>query len=111
MAELTTSAGLPLPEIEDAGGCVTVRFRPASLSQTDRVKVMDRIKVTLLTERQREILALIDQSGRAMALREILAELGPQTNKRRLREDLATLKARGLITPTGHGRGARWNRL
>ena len=27
MAELTTSAGLPRPEIEDAGGCVTVRFR------------------------------------------------------------------------------------
>ena len=105
MAELTTSAGLPLPEIEDAGGCVTVRFRPASLSE------MDPVKVTLLTERQREILALIDQADRAMALREILAELGPQINKRRLREDLATLKARGLITPTGHGRGARWKRL
>ena len=105
MAELATSAGLPLPEIEDAGGCVTVRFRPASLSE------MDPVKVTLLTERQREILALIDQADRAMALREILAELGPQINKRRLREDLATLKARGLITPTGHGRGARWKRL
>ena len=111
MAELTASAGLPRPEIVDAGGCVTVRFRPASLSQTDRLKVMDRVKVTLLTERQREILALIDQAGRAMALREILAELGPQTNKRRLREDLATLKDGGLITPTGHGRGAWWKSL
>ena len=28
MRELTTVAGLPAPEIEDAGGCVTVRFRP-----------------------------------------------------------------------------------
>ncbi len=27
MAELTTSAGLPVPEIEDDGGAVTVRFR------------------------------------------------------------------------------------
>ena len=27
MAELTSSAGLPIPEIEDDGGCVTVRFR------------------------------------------------------------------------------------
>ena len=111
MAELTTSAGLPRPEIEDAGGCVTARFRPASPMQTETVKVMDRDKLTLLTERQRKILALIDQAGRAMALREILAELGSQTSKRRLREDLATLKARGLVTPTGHGRGARWKML
>ena len=29
MAELAASAGLPRPEIEDAGGCVTVRFRPS----------------------------------------------------------------------------------
>jgi len=27
MAELTSSAGLPVPEIEDVGGTVTVRFR------------------------------------------------------------------------------------
>ena len=27
MAELTRSAGLPAPEIEDDGGVVTVRFR------------------------------------------------------------------------------------
>ena len=82
MAELATSAGLPLPEIEDAGGCVTVRFRPASLSEMERPRIKDArshpVKVTLLTERQREILALIDQADRAMALREILAELGPQ---------------------------------
>ena len=89
---------------------MTVRFRPASLVQTHRVKVMNRNKVTLLTERQREVLALVDQVGRAMALREILAELGSQINKRGLREDLATLEARSLVTPTGHGRGARWKR-
>ena len=53
---------------------MTVRFRPASLVQTHRVKVMNRNKVTLLTERQREVLALIDQVGRATALCEILAE-------------------------------------
>ena len=105
MAELMTSAGLPPPEIEDAGGCVTVRFRPASPMHTNRVNL------TLLTVRQQEILALIDQTGHAMALREIRAELGPQTNKRRLREDLATLRARGLVRSTGHGRGARWRIL
>ena len=29
MAELATSAGLPRPEIEESGDCVTVRFRQA----------------------------------------------------------------------------------
>ena len=113
MAELTTSAGLPRPEIEDAGGCVRVRFRPAALTLTERVKVTDEVRVAIgrLPERQREILAVIDQAGRAMALREIHAELGPQTTKRRLREDLATLRACGLVTSTGHGRGARWTML
>ena len=112
IVEVTTSAGLPSPEIEDAGGCVTVRFRPASPMQAERVKVVNRNKVTRLTEQQREILALIDEAGSgAMALREILAALGPGTNKRQLREDLATLKAQGLVTPTGRGRGARWKRL
>ena len=107
MAELTTSAGLPRPEIEDAGGCVRVRFRPAALTLTERVKVTDEVRVAIgrLPERQREILAVIDQAGRAMALREIHAELGPQTTKRRLREDLATLRACGLVTSTGHGSG------
>ena len=30
-------------------------------------------------------------------------------NERGLREDLAALKAKRLIVPTGHGRGARWS--
>ncbi len=62
MAELTTSDGLPRPEIEDAGGCVTVRFRhdqfvPSQRGESD------------LTEQQRAILDLLDQSGRALARR------------------------------------------
>lgn len=55
------------------------------------------LSVTGLTERQREILALIDRAGRAMALREVLAALGPQTNRRQLREDLATPRAQGSV--------------
>ena len=31
MADLTSSAGLPVPEIEDDGGAVTVRFRHGQL--------------------------------------------------------------------------------
>ena len=55
MAELTTSAGLPQPEIEDAGGCVTVRFRPGRYVPPQRIG-------RNLTERQQAILALLDQS-------------------------------------------------
>ena len=104
MAELTTSAGLPRPEIEDSGGCVTVCFRHGQFVPSQR-------DISDLTEQQRAILELLDQSDRALALREIRSQLGPQTNERRLREDLAILKIRGLANPTGRGRGARWKRL
>ena len=96
MAELSISAGLPRPELEDAGGCVTVRFRPGQRS---------------LTKQQQAVLTLLDQTGQALALREIHSRLELQTNKRRLRKDLAILKSRGLVISTGRGRGARWERL
>ena len=104
IAELTASAGLPHPEIEDAGGCVTVRFRHGRHMPSTRVE-------SGLTERQQAILALLDQADRALALREIRPLLEPQTDDRQLREDLATLKAKGLVILRGHGRGARWKRL
>ena len=104
MAELATSAGLPRPEIEERGDCVTVRFRPADYvpPQPDNGE---------LTERQMTILVLLRRSDGALALRDIHTVLGPQTNGRRLREDLAVLKARGLVETTGVGRGARWKSL
>ena len=49
MRELVTGAGLPAPEIEDAGGCVTVRFRPGTYVPT-RVE-------REVSNRQRAILA------------------------------------------------------
>ena len=104
MAELATSAGLPRPEIEDRGDCVTVCFRHGQFVPSQR-------DGSDLTDQQRAVLDLLDKSDRALALREIRSELGPQTNERRLREDLATLKARGLAKSMGRGRGARWKPL
>ena len=101
MAELTTSAGLPQPEIEDVGGCVTVRFRPGRYVPPQRVG-------RDLRERQQAILALLEQSGRGLALREIIAQLEPQATQRQVREDLAILRTLALVVSTGHGRGARW---
>ena len=104
MAELTTSAGLPQPEIEDAGGCVTVRFRPGRYVPPRRVE-------RDLTERQQAILALLDQVGRGLALREIIAQLKLQATRRQVQDDLAFLRTLALLVSSGHGRGARWRRL
>ena len=104
MAELAVSAGLPRPEIEDAGGCVTVRFRPSRYVPPQRV-------ARELTGRQQTILAILDEAGTGMALREVHARVGGQTTERQVREDLATLRALGLAIASGHGRGAQWKRL
>lgn len=104
MADLATSAGLPRPEIEDRGDCVTVRFRRADY-------VPPRHDDGELTEQQRTVLTLLHRSDGALALRDIRVALGSQANERRLREDLTTLKAKGLVDSTGVGRGARWKPL
>jgi ATP-dependent DNA helicase RecG len=103
MAELAISAGLPRPEIEDAGGCVTVRFRPTRYVPPQRVG-------RDLTERQQAILAVLDAAG-SSALREIVGRLGTDAGERQVREDLGTLRMLGLVLSSGHGRGARWTRL
>lgn len=69
------------------------------------------IGVALYDDRLRAILTLLDREGHPLALREIRAGLAEQVDGRRLREDLAELKTKGLITPAGHGRDARWTRL
>ncbi len=104
MANLATSAGLPRPEIEERGNCVTVRFRRADY-------VPPRHDDGELTEQQRTVLTLLHRSDGALALRDIRAVLGSQANERRLREDLATLKTKELVESTGVGRGARWKPL
>jgi ATP-dependent DNA helicase RecG len=53
MAELAARAGLPTPEIEEAGGGVTVRFRPTRYIPPQRV-------ARELTERQQAVLAILD---------------------------------------------------
>ena len=104
MAELAASAGLPRPEIEDAGGCVTVRFRPNRYVPPQRVGLD-------VTERQQAILSMLAGADRGLALREMVARLEGSPTERQVREDLAKLRTLGLASPTGHGRGARWRTL
>lgn len=103
MVELALSAGLPCPEIEDIGGCVTVRFRPMHY-------VSPRHIGRDLTERQQTILTMLNESASGLALREIYARLDGQATERQVRNDLTNLRALNLAIPIGHGRGARWKR-
>ena len=103
MAELTAAAGLPRPEIEDSVNSVTVRFRPSRYVPPHRVRVGHD-----LTERQRTILALLNESGAGLALREIHPLLEEDIDRRQVQRDLATLKELNLITNFGQGRAVRW---
>ena len=103
MAELATSAGLSRPEIEDAGGAVTVRFRHGQFVTQQRVG-------NDLIERQEAILALLDRADDGLALREIRAQLAPHASERQVKRALAALRDRGLAVSTGRGPAARWRR-
>jgi ATP-dependent DNA helicase RecG len=101
IAELAQQAGLPRPEIEDAGGCVTVRLRPSRYLPPQRVPHD-------LTGRQQQVLALLESNAAGMALREIRLQVGDEIPEWELKEDLAMLKRLGLAETRGHGRGAYW---
>lgn len=101
IAELVARAGLPAPEIEDARGCVTVRFRP------DRYLPPQRVARDL-TERQRRILALLAASPKGLALRDVRGALGGGAAEWEVKDDLAFLRQLELIVSRGHGRGAFW---
>ena len=104
MAELATSAGLPRPEIEDAGGCVTVRFGHGQF-------VPSRRSGNDLVERQEAILALLGRADDGLALREICAQLTPHASERQIKRALAVLRNRRLAKSTGRGPAARWRRV
>ena len=114
MAEVTAAAGLPQPKIEDAGGCVTVRFRHSMatfhLAVEERVAILDEssTQVRKLSERQRNILDLLGQADHPLALREIHARLPGPVSVRQVKRVLGRLRELGLATSAGHGVAARW---
>lgn len=104
IVRLAEEAGLPRPEIEDAGGCVTVRFLPTRYVPPQRI-------AHDLTERQRAVLALLDASRGGLALREIRAGLPGRPADWEVKNDLSLLRQLGLVESIGHGRGAYWRLL
>lgn len=101
IAELVQQAGLPRPEIEDAGGCVTVRLRPSRYVPPQRV-------AHDLSDRQQQVLAMLEANPAGMALREVRAGLHIEVQEWEIKEDLAMLKRLGLVETRGRGRGAAW---
>jgi ATP-dependent DNA helicase RecG len=101
MAELAAQAGLPRPDIEEAGGAVTVRFRPSWYVPPQRV-------ARDLTPRQRAVLEQLARNSRGTALRELVAALAGQATGAELKSDLDLLRRLGLVYTLGYARGARW---
>ncbi len=116
MAEVTIAAGLPQPEIEDAGGCVTERFRHPTASPhivaKERVAVAEDSdnQMQKLSEQQRNVLGLLDQADQPLALREIHARLPGSVSVRQVKRALGRLRDLGFVASTGHGVSARWKR-
>lgn len=101
MVELLQQAGLQRPTIEDAAGCVTVRFSPARYVPPQRV-------AHDLSDRQRAVLAILESSRGGLALRGMRTGLGPGVAEWELKADLSFLKRLELVDSHGHGRGAYW---
>ncbi len=104
MADLANTAGLPMPEIEDEGGAVIVRFRPVKQSGAAGTSVSSP------AERRDAILSFLDSADDGLSRREIHALLGPGVSERQVRRELTALSSRGLIASTGHGPLTRWLR-
>ena len=104
MAGLTGAAGLPMPEIEDDGGGVTVRFRHGLL-----VPKPDDNETSPF-QRREMILALLYQAEDGLTRREIHAELGLGVSERQVRRTLEELKDGGLVVSTKQGPSTRWKR-
>ena len=103
MAELASSAGLPIPEIEDVNDCVTVRFRHGQF-------VPQRRSAADPNRWQKDILTLLAHAADGLSRREIRDRLGSAISDRQVRRMLEELRDTGLVLSTGRGLAARWKR-
>ena len=103
MAALASKAGLPVPEIDDDGGAVTVRFRRGQF-----VPLPTPGGISEAEARREMILALLDRTRDGLTRRELHARLGPGVTERQVRRALKELRDRGLIISTNRGPLTRW---
>ena len=105
MADITSSAGLPIPEIEDDGGAVTVRFPHGRFVPQPATSGMSGPE-----ERRETILALLEGVEDGLTRQELHARLGPEVSERQVRRALSELKNGGLVVSTNRGPLTRWRR-
>ena len=106
MADMASKAGLPVPEIDDDGGAVIVRFRhgqPVPRPITRDVREPEG--------RRELILVLLDGAGEGLTRREIHARLGSGVSERQVRTTLEELRDSGLVISTARGPLTRWRRV
>ena len=102
MADMASKAGLPVPEIDDDGGAVTVRFRHSQfVPQPHDVEAGSY-------QRGEMILALLYHAQDGLTRREIHAELGLGVSERQVRRTLEELRDLGLVVTTNRGPLTRW---
>ena len=106
MADMASKAGLPVPEIDDDGGAVTVRFRHSQF--VPRPITSD---VNGPEGRREMILVLLDGAEEGLTRREIHARLGSGVSERQVRTTLEELRDSGLVTSTARGPLTRWRRM
>ncbi len=105
MADMASRAGLPVPEIDDEGGAVTVRFRHSQC--VPRPITRD---VSDPEGRRETILALLDGAEEGLTRREVRARLGHGVSERQVRRALEELRKQGLVLSTKRGPLTRWRR-
>jgi ATP-dependent DNA helicase RecG len=75
------------------------------------VAVEERKTGILLTGRQQEIINILARAKHGIKTREIREKLQDPPAERTLRDDLAALKAQGLVESLGRGRNALWFKM
>ncbi len=106
MADMASKAGLSVPEIDDDGGAVTVRFRHSQFIPQPITSDVSRPE-----GRRETILALLDGAEDGLTRREIRARLGPGVSERQVRTTLEELRDSGLVMSTARGPLTRWRRV
>ena len=103
MADLASSSGLPVPEIEDDGGAVTVRFRHGQFVPRSEDSEASP------AQRWEEVLALLDSAEDGLARGKIRTRLGPGVSERQVRRALEELKASRLLKKVRRTDADGWN--
>lgn len=106
MLKLCREHGVPEPLFEEYSGgfSVTFKFKTPIRNAAAPLLLPDQTDLTL---RQKEILKILAQHGK-ISLRDIVSLLLNPPASRTVGDDLAVLKAKGLVISEGSGRGSRW---